>query len=93
LEKKKTAHQAPLSMGFPRQEYWSRLPFPLPEDLPYPGINLLSPALAGRFFTIQPPWKTIYTYKKLAGEEYISLFSFFPMSHFSWKLTLKSSVY
>ena len=67
------AHQAPLSMGFPRQEYWSRLPFPLPEDLPYPGINLLSPALAGGFFTIQPPWKTIYTYKKLAGEEYISL--------------------
>ena len=67
------AHQAPLSMGFPRQEYWSRLPFPLPEDLPYPGINLLSPALAGGFFTIQPPWKTIYTYKKLAGEECISL--------------------
>ena len=39
------AHQAPLSMGFPRQEYWSRLPFPTPEDLPDPGIKPMSPAL------------------------------------------------
>ena len=38
-------HQAPLSMGFPRQEYWSGLPFPSPGDLPNPGIKLLSPAL------------------------------------------------
>ena len=48
------AHQAPLSMGFPRQEYWSELPFPSPGDLPDPGIkpmSLVSPALAGRFFT------------------------------------------
>ena len=48
------ARQAPLSMGFSRQEYWSGLPFPSPEDLPDPGIepvSLLSPALAGRFFT------------------------------------------
>ena len=34
------AHQAPLSMGFLRQEYWSELPFPSPEDLPNPGIEL-----------------------------------------------------
>ena len=39
------AHQAPLSMGFPRQEYWSGLPFPSPGDLPNPGIELGSPAL------------------------------------------------
>ena len=39
------AHQAPLSMGFPRQEYWSGLPFPPPGDLPHPGIELTSPAL------------------------------------------------
>ena len=42
-------------MGFPRQEYWRRLPFPPPGDLPSPGINpesLVSPALAGRFFTL-----------------------------------------
>ena len=48
------AHQAPLSMGFFRQEYWSGLPFPTPGDLPDPGIqtvSLASPALAGGFFT------------------------------------------
>ena len=39
------AHQAPLSMGFPRQEYWSGLPFPSPGDLPDPGIEPRSPAL------------------------------------------------
>ena len=44
-------HQAPLSMGFPRQEYWSGLPFPSPRDLPDPGIKLMFSALAGRFFT------------------------------------------
>ena len=48
------ARQAPLSMGFSRQEYWSGLPFPPPEDLPDPGIepvSPVSPALARRFFT------------------------------------------
>ena len=39
------AHQAPLSMGFPKQEYWSGLPFPSPGDLPDPGIEPRSPAL------------------------------------------------
>ena len=39
------AHQAPLSMGFSRQEYWSGLPFPSPGDLPYPGIEPGPPAL------------------------------------------------
>ena len=39
------ARQAPLSMGFSRQEYWSGLPFPLPEDLPDPGMELVSPEL------------------------------------------------
>ena len=41
------AHQAPLSLGFPRQEYWSGLPFLSPGDLPNPGIEPVSPALAG----------------------------------------------
>ena len=45
------ARQAPLSLGFPKQEYWSGLPFPSPGDLPDPGIELASPALAGGFFT------------------------------------------
>ena len=44
-------------MGFPRQEYWSGLPFPSPGDLPDPGIEPSSPALAGWFFTIEPPGK------------------------------------
>ena len=48
------ARQASLSVNFPRQEYWSGLPFPAPGDLPYPGIqpmSLVSRALAGSFFT------------------------------------------
>ena len=51
--------QAPLSMGFSRQEYWSRLSFPSPEHLPDPGIepvSLTSPALAGGFFTTSTTW-------------------------------------
>ena len=51
------AHQAPVSIGFPRQEYWDGLPFPSPGDLPNPGIKPGSPALAGRFFTTEPPGK------------------------------------
>ena len=51
------AHQAPLSMGFPRQEYWSGLTFPSPGDLPNPGIKPTSPALEGGFFTTEPPGK------------------------------------
>ena len=55
------ARQArPLSMGLPRQEYWSGLPFPPPGDLPDPGTELralASPALAGRFFAAEPPGK------------------------------------
>ena len=56
------AHQSPLSMGFPRQEYWSGLPFPPPGDLPNLGIKLASPAsstLAGGFLTTVPPGKPI----------------------------------
>ena len=51
------AHQALLSMGFSRQEYWRGLPFPPPGDLPDPGIKCTSPALAGGFFTTEPPGK------------------------------------
>ena len=55
-----TAHQAPLSIGCPRQEYWSGLPFPPPGDLPDPGIKHVSPvstALASGFYTTVPPGK------------------------------------
>ena len=51
------AHQASLSMGFPRQEYWTGLPFPSPGDLPNPGIEHVSSALVGGFFTTEPPGK------------------------------------
>ena len=51
------AHQSPLSVGFPRPEYWSGLPFSPPGDLPDPGIKSESPALAGEFFTTEPPEK------------------------------------
>ena len=49
------AHQAPLSMEFSRQEHWSGLPFPSLGRLPNPGIKPASPALAGGFFTTEPP--------------------------------------
>ena len=61
------AHQALLSMGFPRQEYWSGLPFPSPGDLPDPGIRPASPespCIAGRFFTTEPPGKPTHSTKK-----------------------------
>ena len=53
----------PLSMGFSRQEYWLELPFPPPGDLPDPGIkpmSLISPALAGKFFTSSATWEAKY---------------------------------
>ena len=58
------SRQAPLSMGFSRQEYWSGLPCPPPGDLPDPGIkpvSLRSPALAGGFFTTSATWETLCT--------------------------------
>ena len=56
------ASLALLSMEFSRQEHWNRLPFPSPGDLPNPGIepvSPMSPALAGKFFTTEPPGKPI----------------------------------
>ena len=52
--------RAPLCMGFSRQEYWSGLPRPPPGDRSHPGIErvpLTSPALAGGFLPLAPPWK------------------------------------
>ena len=56
--------KAPLSMGFPRQEYWSCLPFPSPGDLPNPGIeltSLMSSALAGAVCTASTTWEALKT--------------------------------
>ena len=55
-------HQAPLSIGFSRPEYWSGLPFPRPGDLPNPGIEPMSPeshVLTAGFFTTEPPGKPL----------------------------------
>ena len=69
------ARQAPLSVGFFRQEYWSGLPFPSPGDLPNPGMetaSLISPAFAGGFFTTNNTWETpcvcvcMYIYRRCA---------------------------
>ena len=60
------AHQAPLSWGLSRQEYWRGLPCPPPGDLPNPEIELASlipPAWAGRFFTSSVTWEAFYMYK------------------------------
>ena len=56
------AHQARLPIGFPRQEYWSELPFPSPGDLPDPELEPTSPALAGGFLTTKPPGKPIHVH-------------------------------
>ena len=55
----RVAHLAPLSVGFPRQEYWSWLPFPSLGNLPNLGMEAVCPALAGRFFTTEPPGKEV----------------------------------
>ena len=65
-----TAHQDPLSMKFSRQEYWSGLPCPPPGALPDAGIeleSLLSPALAGRFFTTSTISGRVFTPQQLAN--------------------------
>ena len=60
------AHQALLSIGFSRQEYWNELPSPPPGDLPDLGMepeSLMSPALTGGFFTTSGPWEAQLVYK------------------------------
>ena len=62
------ASQAPLSMGFSKQEYWKGLPCPPPGNRPHPGIesvSLMSPALAGRFYTSSAIWKALKCDAKL----------------------------
>ena len=65
------AHQAPLSMEFPRQEYWSGLLFYSPGDLPGPESEPVSPALVG-FFTTEPPGKPLYIYTRTHLYPFIS---------------------
>ena len=65
--------QTPLSMGFSSQQYWSRLPFPPPGDLPDRGIEPVSPwspALTGRFFTTEPPGKPKFLHNPFKAGSY-----------------------
>ena len=74
------ACQAPLSVGFSRQEYWSGLPLPPPGDLPNPGVepmSLMSPALAGRFLTTLAPLANIFRCclkHLLYGQRFVTLY-------------------
>ena len=63
------AHQAPLSKGFPRQEYWSELPFPSPGDLPNPGIEPRSPALQADSLPTELPGKPEQQWDSLIWRE------------------------
>ena len=78
------AHQAPLSMEFSKQEYWSGLPFPFPGDLPNPGIEPMSPALAGGFFTTELPEKPS------GGDRCLSSFREGTRLHYSMESASKS---
>ena len=79
------ARQAPLLMGFPRQEYWSGLPFPSPGDLPDPGIKPTSlgpPALAGGFFTIEPAGENhMYILSIYMGSLYLCVYIYLKGNH------------
>ena len=78
------AHQALLSVGFSRQKYWNGLPFPYPGDLPGPGIQPTFSALAGGFFTIEPPGKPLWV-----GQP--DLKALYPAGHMEiWEIRVKS---
>ena len=73
------ARQAPLPMGFSRQEYRSGLSFPSPEDLADPRMepaSPASPALAGRFFITEPPWEATVSQFGTSGQRCHFLFFF-----------------
>jgi len=78
------ARQAPLCMGFSRQEHWSGLPFPPPGDFPDPGIEPSSPALADVFFTTEPPRKPSFRYSDRNINTYnlLYIYSFVPYIFF-----------
>ena len=70
------AHQAPPSMGFSRQEYWSGVRFPSPGDLPDPGIKPRSPALQADALTSEPPGKPPKSKQNLSSITMISTLLF-----------------
>ena len=90
------AHQALLSIEFSRQEYWSGLPFPTPGNLPDPGIknaSLVSTALAGGFFTTEPPGKPL-PLRLLGDKEKMTKMGTIrkALICFSWSVSIKLSL-
>ena len=89
------AHQAPLSMGFPREEYWSGLPFPCPGNLPVPGIetrSLASSVLAGRLFITSVTWEAhILDSSGLSDVSFSS--DLWLMFQFCWYCLLQSRIF
>ena len=84
------AHQAPLSMEFPRQESQSGLPFPSPEDLPHPGIeptSLASPALVGTYVTTSTTWEVLIGIKCTINEKCLNHLETFPSCQSMEKLS------
>ena len=77
-------YQAPLSVGFPSQEYWSGLPFLFPGDIPGPGIELGPPALQADSLPTEPPGKPYFIYSSV----YMSI----PVSQFVSPHSLSSLV-
>ena len=90
------AHQAPLSMGFPRQEYWSRLLCPSPGDIPHPRIelvSLMSPALADGFFTTSATWEyTRIDWYFQIHWNWCNLYSIVNIMHFILPISLSCSI-
>ena len=85
------AWQAPLSRGFPRQEYWSVLPLPPPGDLPIPEIEPMSPAasaLTCGFFTTEPPEQSIILSVWIKKQICLLLLFFFPFLTHSFVLAI-----
>jgi len=68
-------HQASLSTGFPKQQYWSGLLVPPPRDLSNPGIKPTAPALAGGFFTAEPPGIPGLRIRKMANRKHLCVFA------------------
>ena len=96
------ACKAPLSMGFSRQEYWSVLPCPSPGDLPNLGVkptSLMSPALAGGFFTTSATWEDLEIFStkyspqlQMVAEEYVAILEalYYSETHVSVGLNVPS---
>ena len=73
------AHQAPLTLEFSRQEYWSGLPFPSPGDLPNPGIEPESPALQADSLPSEPPGKHVYVYTHTHTHTHTHIYIYIPL--------------